>query len=75
MVPTRPALGHYGLDVEGDTVRRYISKKKNFFETPKSTAHLEAQFASDTTSLMGKKLTKVAKVFICATDYQITTEE
>ena len=26
MVPTRPALGHYGLDEEGDTVRRYISR-------------------------------------------------
>ena len=25
MVPTRPALGHYGLDEEGDTVRRYIN--------------------------------------------------
>ena len=25
MVPTRPALGHYGLDEEGDTVRWYIN--------------------------------------------------
>ena len=24
MVPTRPALGYYGLDEEGDTVRWYI---------------------------------------------------
>ena len=27
LVPTRPVLGHYGLDEEGGTVRRYINYK------------------------------------------------
>ena len=43
MAHPRLALGNYGLDKEGGTVRWYMKK----FEFLEPTAHFKCQFASD----------------------------